>query len=127
MFTARKMIASGSRWLLAAFILLLCLASPVPCAAASSTNLAARATTPPLAPDNLDGDLPEITAEILERAKLGIGDRVIRRGRPPSPAPKRAIKLRLDPEVLAYYRSKGPGWQTRINETLRRAAKRKAR
>jgi uncharacterized protein (DUF4415 family) len=70
---------------------------------------------------------PEITAEMLERAKLRIGDRVIRRGRPPSPAPKRAIKLRLDPEVLAYYRSKGPGWQTRINETLRRAASRKTR
>jgi uncharacterized protein len=72
-----------------------------------------------------DDDLPEITAEMLERAELRIGDRVIRRGRSPSPAPKQAIKLRLDPEVLAYYRSKGPGWQTRINETLRRAAKRK--
>jgi hypothetical protein len=59
MFTAQKMIASGSRWLLAAFILLTCLAAPVPCAAASSTDLAARVTTQILALDG-DGDLPEI-------------------------------------------------------------------
>ena len=68
-------------------------------------------------------DLPEITAEMLERAELRIGDRVIRRGRPPSPAPKQAIKLRLDADVVAHFRNLGPGWQTRINATLRRAAK----
>jgi uncharacterized protein (DUF4415 family) len=70
-----------------------------------------------------DDDLPETTDDMLASAELRIGERVIRRGRPPSPAPKQAVKLRLDPEVLAYYRSKGPGWQTRINATLRRAAK----
>jgi uncharacterized protein (DUF4415 family) len=37
--------------------------------------------------------------------------------------PKLAIKLRLDPDVIEYFRATGPGWQTRINETLRRAAK----
>jgi uncharacterized protein (DUF4415 family) len=51
---------------------------------------------------------------------LRIGERVVRRGRPPSAAPK----LRLDPDVQAYFRGKGSGWQTRINATLRRAAKR---
>jgi uncharacterized protein (DUF4415 family) len=70
-----------------------------------------------------DDDLPEITDDMLKSAELRIGERVIRRGRPPSPAPKQAIKLRLDPDVLEYFRSKGPGWQTRINATLRRAAK----
>ena len=43
MFTTRKMIDSVSPWLLAAFILPLCLAIPAPCAAASSADLAARA------------------------------------------------------------------------------------
>ncbi|HET9210809.1 MAG TPA: hypothetical protein VFR03_10455 [Thermoanaerobaculia bacterium] len=43
MFTERKKIDSGSRWLLAAFILPLCLVAPGPCAAASSADLAARA------------------------------------------------------------------------------------
>jgi len=50
-----------------------------------------------------------------------------KRGRPPSPNPKQAVNLRLDADVLAHFRSTGPGWQTRINETLRRAAKRKLR
>jgi uncharacterized protein (DUF4415 family) len=71
-----------------------------------------------------DDDLPEITDDMLGRAELRVGGRLIRRGRPPSAAPKQAIKLRLNPEVLAYFRSKGPGWQTRINATLLRAAKR---
>ena len=60
---------------------------------------------------------------MLARAELRVGDKLIRRGRPPLAAPKLAIKLRLDPDVLTYFRSKGPGWQTRINATLRRAAK----
>ena len=70
-----------------------------------------------------DDDLPEITDDMLARAELRRGERLIRRGRPRSAAPKQAIKLRLDPDVLAYFRSLGPGWQTRINATLRRAAK----
>jgi len=73
-----------------------------------------------------DNDLPEITDDMLALAELRIGERVVRRGRPPSAAPKQAVKLRLDPEVLEYFRGKGPGWQTRINATLRRAAKRGA-
>ena len=70
-----------------------------------------------------DEDLPEITDHMLAHAELRIGERVIRSGRPPSAAPKQAIKLRLDPDVLAYFREQGPGWQTRINATLRRAAR----
>ena len=43
-------------------------------------------------------------------------------GRPRLDAPKKAVSLRLDPDVVQYYRSRGPGWQTRINEALRRLA-----
>jgi uncharacterized protein (DUF4415 family) len=45
-----------------------------------------------------------------------------RRGqRGPQKAPtKKPIKLRVDPDVLAWYQSTGPRWQTRINEVLRR-------
>ena len=38
-------------------------------------------------------------------------------------SPKQAIKLRLDAEVVEGFRATGPGWQTRINEALRRALK----
>ena len=32
------------------------------------------------------------------------------------------MKLRLSPDVLDHFRAGGAGWQTRINETLERAA-----
>lgn len=89
----------------------------------SENSAAASLRRSPTTPDK---DLPEIADDMLDRAELRVGNRLIRRGRPPLDAPKQAVKLRLDPEVLAYFRSTGPGWQTRINETLRRAAKRKA-
>jgi uncharacterized protein (DUF4415 family) len=43
------------------------------------------------------------------------------RGRPKSDAPKVAVKLRLDPDVLQAYKSQGAGWQTRMNGVLRDA------
>jgi uncharacterized protein (DUF4415 family) len=68
-------------------------------------------------------EAPEWTDEMFERADLYHGDKLIRRGRPPRGAlPKEAIKLRIDADVLAHFRATGPGWQTRINEALRRAA-----
>ncbi|WP_029891690.1 BrnA antitoxin family protein [Polycyclovorans algicola] len=43
----------------------------------------------------------------------------VRMGRPPKAAPKEAVKLRLDPDVLAVLRASGAGWQTRVNAILR--------
>lgn len=34
------------------------------------------------------------------------------------PEPKKAISLRSDPDVLEWYKSIGPGYQTRINAVL---------
>jgi uncharacterized protein (DUF4415 family) len=48
------------------------------------------------------------------------------RGRPPKAATKQQITLRLSPEVLAFFRKQGRGWQTRVNEVLSRYVKRKA-
>ena len=72
-------------------------------------------------------DAPEWTKEMFERADLYHGDRLVRRGRPPSDNPKHALKLRIDADVVEHFRATGPGWQTRINDTLRRAAKRAGR
>ncbi len=69
-------------------------------------------------------EAPELTAEQLEEADFYIGDKLIRRGRPPSARPKEAVKLRLSGEVLDHLRAGGPGWQTRINATLERAVAR---
>lgn len=43
-----------------------------------------------------------------------------RGGRPPG-SRKKAVSLRLDIDVLEKFRSTGPGWQSRINEALKRA------
>lgn len=40
-------------------------------------------------------------------------------GRPKSENPKVQVTLRLDPEVIAAFKEGGPGWQTRLNATLR--------
>lgn len=35
---------------------------------------------------------------------------------------KQQVTLRLDPDIIAKFREGGPGWQTRINDALRKAA-----
>ncbi len=34
-------------------------------------------------------------------------------------ATKRLFSLRLDPDIVERFRATGPGWQSRINDTLR--------
>ena len=71
-------------------------------------------------------EAPEMTKEMLDRAEIRHGDKIIRRGRPPLENPKEAVKLRLDHDVLVAYRKTGRGWQTRINADLRKAARKLA-
>lgn len=66
-------------------------------------------------------DAPEWTDEMFDRADLKFGDKVIRRGRPPG-STKRLVSLRLDEAVLDHFRAGGPGWQSRLNEALRKVA-----
>ena len=48
----------------------------------------------------------------------------IRKGRGPNKAPtKELVSLRLSGQVLEAYKAKGPGWQSRIDEDLRRINK----
>jgi uncharacterized protein (DUF4415 family) len=44
--------------------------------------------------------------------------------RGPQKAPtKVAVSIRLSPEVIAYFKSRGPGWQSRVDTALRKIAK----
>lgn len=52
--------------------------------------------------------------------RAALADAINRGGRPRSPNPKRAISLRLDADVVAFFRAQGRGWQSHINEVLRR-------
>lgn len=65
---------------------------------------------------------PPLTEEWFEEADFYHGDKLIRRGRPKSVDAKKAISLRVDPDVLSWYKATGDGWQTRMNEALRKAA-----
>ncbi len=49
-----------------------------------------------------------------------------KRGRPPKPVTKRAIHIRLSPEVVEYFRSTGQGWQTRVDQILKKHVAKRA-
>ena len=66
-------------------------------------------------------EIPELTDETIARADYHVGGKLVRRGRPKSAAPKRAVTLRLDPDVIERFRASGAGWQSRINAALRKA------
>ena len=41
-------------------------------------------------------------------------------GRPRLAIPKVQVTIRIEQDVLAHFRSSGQGWQTRVNDILRR-------
>lgn len=51
----------------------------------------------------------------------GVAQLQAKRGRPPKPEheKKTQIALRVDADVLAWYRALGEGWQTRMNAVLK--------
>ncbi|WP_439535471.1 BrnA antitoxin family protein [Methyloversatilis sp.] len=61
-------------------------------------------------------ELPELDDEMLARGKVNRG------GRPRSANPKRLISIRLTEDVIQRWRATGPGWQTRMAESLSRLA-----
>lgn len=65
-------------------------------------------------------DAPELDEAWFQRADLMIGDKTVRPGRPRGSS-KTMVSLRLDSDLVAQWRATGPGWQTRINEALRKA------
>jgi uncharacterized protein (DUF4415 family) len=60
-----------------------------------------------------DEDSPDATVALRE----AVAKRPV--GRPVGSANKEQVAIRFDREVLAAFRSSGPGWQTRINEVLK--------
>lgn len=97
-------------------------------------------------PEMIDDDAPEVTEEMLKRARRGrdvfpemIGAENARklfagevdiieesdeeherrlRGRPKADVTAERISLRVPPDVLAFFKEGGKGWQTRMNDAL---------
>ena len=76
-----------------------------------------------------DPDNPELTEE--DFARMRPAQEVLppdlyasltrnKGGRPKSEVTKVPITLRIDPDTLAAYKATGAGWQTRMNEALRK-------
>lgn len=66
--------------------------------------------------DPEDGD---VTEEALERA---LAEREVRlRGAQKAPI-KQQVTIRLDRDVLDHFRAAGRGWQTRLNDAMRKVA-----
>lgn len=81
-------------------------------------------TTDPDAREWTDEDMAQArpATEVLPADVLAAFDGARKRGRPVAASTKVKVMLRIDPEVVEAYRKAGPGWQTRMNEDLRRAA-----
>jgi uncharacterized protein (DUF4415 family) len=71
-------------------------------------------------------DAPELDDDWFDRADLYKGTVLIRRGRPLGSGSRELVSLRIDKDALAIFKATGPGWQGRINDTLKRSAKRLA-
>ena len=74
-----------------------------------------------------DPDAPELTEEDWAQARPAteVEPELVEwslrtRGKQKAPT-KELISIRLDPDITEYFRAGGPGWQTRLNDTLRRA------
>jgi uncharacterized protein (DUF4415 family) len=63
----------------------------------------------------VDPDNPPWSDEML-------GPPALKRGRGPQKAPTKILTaIRLDADVVAFFREQGPGYQSRINEVLRKS------
>jgi uncharacterized protein (DUF4415 family) len=77
-----------------------------------------------------EDDAPELTEELAARlrpAKDVLPEHILAQfkrspGRPKLASPKKQVTLRLDADVLEYWRGQGEGWQSRLNAVLRRQA-----
>ena len=59
--------------------------------------------------------LPKEFFEAMEKAAVA-------RGRPTLENPKKQVTLRLDADLIDRYKASGKGWQSRINEDLRKVS-----
>lgn len=69
---------------------------------------------------------PEAQALTPKQLKAMVPIRALR-GRPKSENKKLLVSVRYSPEVLAYFKSSGEGWQSRMNGVLRKYVARHSR
>jgi uncharacterized protein (DUF4415 family) len=65
-------------------------------------------------------EIPELTEAWFLSADHRRAGKLVRRGRPKSEDPKQLVSLRLDADVLRWFKRTGAGYQSRIGDVLRR-------
>jgi uncharacterized protein (DUF4415 family) len=74
----------------------------------------------PTAPDRDPDMAPDLSTP---EWKAKFDSAPVKRGRPRALSAKISTTIRLDRDVIAHFKAEGRGWQKRINEALRRAAR----
>lgn len=77
-------------------------------------------------------DAPELDQDVFTQGQWSVGGQPVSarvgaaamrqalgRGRPRAQAPKLALTVRYDPEVVQAFKATGKGWQTRMNAALK--------
>lgn len=72
-----------------------------------------------------DGEVRELTADdmkLFKKASEVLPPELLailpKRGRPIKQSPKVSTTIRLNPDVIAFFKAHGRGWQTEVNEVL---------
>ncbi|MCW1754540.1 BrnA antitoxin family protein [Rhizobium acaciae] len=75
---------------------------------------------PPLSKEEMAGAKPfkEAFPDVAEKMERAISAR----GRPKLDNPKQPLNIRLDADIIQFYKATGKGWQSRMNDALRKAA-----
>src|SRR5450432_1437383 len=71
-------------------------------------------------------EITELTEEWFISADHRRGGKLVQRGRPKSDDPKQLVSLRLDAEVLRWFKRTGAGYQSRIGDVLKRHVSRQS-
>ena len=64
-------------------------------------------------------EIPEVTDAFFEQADLHNNGELIRKGRPMADSQTVLLSVRYSPEVIAYFKATGTGWQKRMDEALK--------
>jgi len=65
-------------------------------------------------------ELPFVPSPVAGRGFASFKENINRNGRPLKENRKKQINLRIDSDIVDFFQNTGAGWQTRINDSLRK-------
>ena len=65
-------------------------------------------------------EIPFVPAPAVGRGFAAFKEHINRNGRPLKKNKKKQINLRIDSDIVEFFQNTGAGWQTRINDSLRK-------